>query len=389
MRILIIGNVVFIFLLFVGCQQRMDTEVKCKYEIKIDPEQAQDSILFSDLFERISYIRIPTDDDFLIGRIDKLIVSDRHIFMLDRKLSRSVFCIDKSGNKVFEIHRPGKGPGEYIDLRDIAFDSLKQEILLFCAASRKIIRFDLSGKFLREKKIPVWAVGIHPVDKGMVVYCDYNMNKDWKNRGYYPNLVLLDSMMNVIDCHAYFQGNVDKSFVWSSRPDFCSIDNKAGVMPDHTNVIYHVSTEHITPVWSIDFGKYNIDDRYWKHAAGKNMSLKKWIEYCRVEGVCECVYYMENEGIIYFMYSHKGEYYHVFYFKENGRLLHSKKVVNDFNRFGGLKIQTLHKGNFYGNVGAGIIYENRDRLKEFVSEDILENLEMSDNPIIINYVIKK
>lgn len=389
MRIFIIYCIVLILLFFSGCREKMNPIVECKYEIKIDPEQAKDSILFSDLFEKVSYTRIHTDDDFLIGRIDKLIVSDKYIFILDRKLSRSVFCIDKNGERVFEIQRLGKGPGEYIDLRDIAFDSIRQEVLLFCAASQKIIWFDLNGKFLREKKLPVWAVGMHPIDNGVVVYSDYNVNSEWKSIGYYPNVILLDSAMNIIGCQAYFKGNIDKSFIWSSRPDFSLVGNKVGIMPDHSNVIYYVSGENMIPAWNIDFGKHSIDENYWKQASNKNMSLEKWVEYCRVEGVCECVYYMEGEEIIYFMYSYKGERYHVFYFKKSGRLLHSKKFVNDLNRFGGFKVQALYDGNFYGDIDAGIIYENRDKLKKIISEDVLNKIEMSDNPVVVNYTIKK
>lgn len=81
MRKFIIGCFVYIF--FLGCQEKADTVVECKYEIKVDLERVKDSILFSDLFEKVSYVRIPTDDNFLIGRIDKLVVSDDYIFMLN------------------------------------------------------------------------------------------------------------------------------------------------------------------------------------------------------------------------------------------------------------------------------------------------------------------
>lgn len=379
-----------LFLLIIGgCTSKID-DVVCERQITIDPKEALDSILFSEVFEKISYTKITTDDNFLVGRIDKLVISDEYIFILDRDLSRSVFCIDKSGNKVFEIHRLGKGPGEYVDLRDIAYDFRQKELLLFCGVRQRVIWFDLQGNYLREKKIPFWIVGIQSLqDKGLALFCDYNPENKLKKDNYYPNVIVVDSNMNVLTQNAYFDVIVDKGVVWSSRPDFSCLGNTVGIMPDHSNTIYHIENNNITS-WKVDFGKYNINEEYWEQAANKKMSLKQLEEYCRVQGICKCIYYMENEKIIYFAYRYKGNHYHVFYSKETGRLIQTKKLVNDMNRFGKFSPKNLDRTQFYSYVSAGMVYDSRDKLKESkaMPEDILQTIEMSDNPILVSYTIK-
>lgn len=379
----------FYFLLVVGCTSNRNDRI-CERQITIDPEQALDSILFSEIFDEIVYTKITTDDNFLIGRIDKLVISDEYIFILDRNLSRSVFCIDKSGNKVFEIHRLGKGPGEFADLRDIAYDFRRKELLVFCGVRQRVIWFDLQGNYLREKKIPFWIVGIQSLqDNGLALFCDYNPENKLKEGDRYPNVIVVDSNMNVVTQNAYFDVIVDKGVVWSSRPDFSCFGNTAGIMPDHSNTIYHIENNNITS-WKVDFGKYNVNERYWEQAANKKMSLKQLEEYCHVEGICKCIYYMENEKMVYFAYRYKGNNYHAFYSKVTGCLIQTRRLINDLNRFGQFFPKTLDGAQFYSYISAGIVCDSRDKLKESkaIPENILQTIEISDNPIIITYTVK-
>lgn len=375
----------------IGCTGQLNTTAVCENEIKIDPEQILDSVPFSEIFKKISYIKIQTDDNFLVGRIDKLVVGDDRVFMLDRKLSRAVFCVDTNGKKVFEIHRIGRGPGEFMDLRDMAYDFRRKEILLFCYVRQMIISFDLQGNYLRERKMPFEAIGFQPLENGgFALSCDYNPEKKLKKEGYYPNIILTDSNMNVIAQDAYFKGEIDKSVVWSTRPDFSCFGKIAGIMPDHCNTIYRIHGDSITPAWKLDFGTCNIDGRYWEKTMMKGMTLEKLEEYCQAEGICQGMYYMENEKALYFAYRYKSRLYHAFYSKETGRLIATGKLVNDLNRFGGFVPQDLHRGRFYGHISAGTVYDYREKLKErkVMPDSILETTEMSDNPILVVYSLK-
>ena len=381
----------FICMLFViGCGKKIDTTIVYENEIKIDPESTLDSVSFSEIFEGISYIQISTDNDFLIGRIDKIVPCDDRIFILDRKLSRSVFCIDKEGNKIFELHRLGKGPGEYVELKDIAYDVRREELVLYCPIRQRLMWFDLSGKFLREKAVPVWASGVQPLKNGGVaLFCDYSPEKKLEQNGFYPNVVVLDSNMNIVSQSAYFKGIVDKGIVWSSRPDFSYFTEMAGVMPDHSNTIYHIRNNDVV-AWKLDFGQNDINEQYWEQVFSREMTLEKLNEYCRVQGLCESVYYMENEKVMCFAYRYKGRYFQVFYSKETGRLLNTGKFVNDLNHFGGFAPQALCRQQFYGHISASIVSDCREKLKEFkvMPEKILNTIEMSDNPVLVVYTLK-
>lgn len=391
MRILIIGNVVFICLLFLSCQERINTMVECKYEIKIDPEQAQDSILFSDLFEKVSYIRIPTDDDFLIGRIDKLIVSDRHIFMLDRKLSRSVFCIDKGGNKVFEIHRVGRGPGEYVDLRDIAFDSERKELLLFCYVRQKVIYFDLNGNYLREKRIPCGASSIQPLKNGgLVLFCDYNSKVRMKKNTFYPNIVIVDDDMKIVKKGAFFEGFVNNGIVWTSMPEFSCFNNVVSLKPDHCNNIYHMKESEIDAIWRLNFGKHNVGDVYWMKVTEKGMTVEKLEEFCRIKELYESIHFYENIDLIYFAYRCNMSLSHVFYQKNSGKTIQAKRLINDLDYFIEFTPKILKDNQFYGVISANDVCHFRENSKyNRESFNYLDSIKISDNPIIVIYNIKE
>lgn len=391
MRVFTIYCIVFILLFFSGCQEKMNPVIECKYEIKINPEQAKDSILFSDLFEKVSYIRIPTDDNFLIGRIDKLIVSDGYIFMLDRKLSCSVFCIDKNGNKVFEIHRVGRGPGEYVYLKDVAFDSQRKELLLFCYVRQKVIYFDLKGNYLREKRVPCGVTSIQPLKNGgLVLFCDYDSEVRMKKNTFYPNIVVVDSCMKIIKKGAFFRGFVNDGVVWTSMPDFSCFNDVVSLKPDHCNTIYYMNGSDIDPTWKLNFGKHNIDDVYWDKVVEGGMTVEKLEEFCRIKELYESLHFYENADLIYFAYRCNMSLSHVFYYKSSGKIIQARKLVNDLDYFAGFVPKTLKDDQFYGVISANDVCCFRESFKYGEGNfNYLDSVKISDNPVLVIYSIKK
>lgn len=393
MKIIYLFFIVFGLLFMIGgCSKKVNTMVLSEHEIRIDLEQVLDTILFSNLFEKISYIKIPTNDTFLIGRIDKLVVDDNHIFILDKTLSRAVFCIDTNGNKIFEINRVGRGPGEYVDLKDIAYDSIHKELLLFCYVRQMIIWFDLQGNYLREKKIPFRTVSIQPLkDRGFVLFCDYNLEDKLKNGDYHPNIIVIDSNLKVIGQDAYFRGFIDSGVVWTSMPDFFSFGDVVGIKPDHNNIVYHIKNRSITAAWKLDLGKHSIDDRYWEKAFEKGMTAEKLEDFCKNMRLFECVYYCEDDNIIYFMCRCCDVLYYVFYSKETKQIIQTSQFANDLDFFVEFIPKTLKDNKFYGIVNASTICSLRERLKSVnaLPNKVLETIEIFDNPVLVIYTMKK
>jgi hypothetical protein len=108
--------------------------------------------IFCNNFEIETIIPIETTSEIFFARFDRVIFYKNRIIIADQQTT-SVFVVDASTGKVeTHIQRKGRGPGESIRIRDIAFDDRLEQILLF-NNSEKLLYFALDGSFLKEEKI--------------------------------------------------------------------------------------------------------------------------------------------------------------------------------------------------------------------------------------------
>ena len=147
-------------------QTDFDTE-----EIVIDLNKAKD-INISQLMYRITPIRLSVPDEFPIGNINKLIVTDECIYILDSNKARALFVFskfggidsiaftNKSGDLITYINKIGQGPGEYSNPSDFFIENETNNIVICDGNRRKIIFYSPIGEFLREIKLDFPIIGV-------------------------------------------------------------------------------------------------------------------------------------------------------------------------------------------------------------------------------------
>jgi hypothetical protein len=369
----------------------IEENISTAKKISIDTDKSKKNLKYSDVFEKIDYVRIATSDDFLIGNIDKLIVSDTHFYIVDNTISRSVFCIDKGGNKVFEIRRFGNGPGEYIGVDDLAYDPEQQELIVYCRATVKLIYFNLQGEFLRQKKLPYQVVRVQQIKDMLALFSEYLPQAQLKQNSMSPNLILLDKNSNVKSTAAYFPNKVNKQIVWSAYADFSHFGNTLALKPDHSNTIYHVTDESIIPAYVLDFGeKYNIGNTYWNMSMEKGMTLEAMDDHEIATGLCESFDYRESDNYFYFMYRQKMKNYQVFHSKKSNELIQSVSLRNDMDFVSVFNPVAAYKDQFYVVVNPDVILNRKKRLAEInIVPELVESVKEFDNPIIAIFTLKE
>lgn len=84
------------------------------------PLQQDDNIVkLSTIIDSIYYLPLETDDRYLIGNIDKLIVTDGFFYVIDKDISPSIFCFNKKGEFIRKIGNRGASNKEYISITDV------------------------------------------------------------------------------------------------------------------------------------------------------------------------------------------------------------------------------------------------------------------------------
>ncbi len=143
---------IFTSLIFLSCNQsfRNRNNEESKYTINIYDNISKVEKL---KFNIKSIIALETKKECLIGEIDKIIVQDSTISILDRKKSKSVLVFKSNGDFKKKIYNIGKGKGEYISIRDFIVDSNNKNYFLYDKRQGKILMFNNNYSFISERKV--------------------------------------------------------------------------------------------------------------------------------------------------------------------------------------------------------------------------------------------
>ena len=155
-RKLIISGVLLIMLvclakILVGEKRMMMSEVDSVETILWDcSELEKDSFYLSSIVSDYSLLQFETKDASLFGGIDKLVVHDGLVYLLDRRYAAKILIFKESdGMFVQNIGKIGGGPGEYSDIYDFSIDSVCGNIYILCNRN-KIMTYTLDGQFVKE-----------------------------------------------------------------------------------------------------------------------------------------------------------------------------------------------------------------------------------------------
>ena len=135
-----------ILLMIAGCgggKQSKETIVT----VDVTANYPKKELILQD-FMKVEYIPLETSRDFLCQGIVKAISKDV-IIVMNRVRDGDIFIFDRNGKGLRKINRMGKGGEEYTDVSDIILDENNNEMFITDFSAKKIMVYDLYGKFIR------------------------------------------------------------------------------------------------------------------------------------------------------------------------------------------------------------------------------------------------
>jgi len=114
-------------------------------EIKIVnmPENYTFESNISTIFNQVEYIPLETSKECHLVMPLKAAFHNNHFFILD--FLRGLYVFDQMGNYSHQIGKIGRGPGEFIEIRDFDFDEKGNVLIL---DYKRILRYRPDGKYL-------------------------------------------------------------------------------------------------------------------------------------------------------------------------------------------------------------------------------------------------
>lgn len=131
-------------------------------EIKINTKDDYTQHDISEFLDTVKFVKLELTKESLIGSINKLIVFEGRIYVLDTRTS-SLFMFSMDGEYISKISKVGKDPEEYIQLDFFDIDFKSKQIVLTDLMGYCVLRYDLKGNYISRKRIPFWIEGISPI----------------------------------------------------------------------------------------------------------------------------------------------------------------------------------------------------------------------------------
>ncbi|MEM6807271.1 MAG: 6-bladed beta-propeller [Bacteroidota bacterium] len=276
-------------------------------------------------------------------------------------------------------------------MQDVIFNPYYRAIEVYDRVSRKIIRYDLDGKFLKEWSVQIYFYSFDILDKD--TYILHADGGTIENQEIEHNLLLVNEDMSKVQV---------KEFPIISGIDHIVSPFRISSFRENllftfgfSDIIYNVSLKGVRPKYYVDFGQYKLPDEIRTTAInisdeGAPMKLTNLLHSPYAKSIS---YLVENDRWLSFMFRYKGEEKpHVLYDKTKDEVfILDQQLIGKY--FYSLPMAST-PNYFLAQVPAHAFrsFVSEKALEKDVSQKILDlSSELSDydNPIILKMRFQK
>lgn len=246
-KLLFEGAAIALIIGVCGCARNSGTEIESLAEVSFN--NVGDSIRLTDYFKNISCIQLEMTDQSILGRIKTILATDGEIIIL---ADNEVSVFNKNDGKFLRnIGGVGEGPEEYIELKDIVYDSDSRCVVGYDRMKNQFIKYTLEGEFKGTKKFEknfIWIESFECSTDGNTLVCNL-ISKN--NPCYAFTSIDAGGVIEEIDPVApiYAENSVA---TWAKKPmSVCGNDMK--FVKIFSDTIFSISNGRISPLYKLNF----------------------------------------------------------------------------------------------------------------------------------------
>lgn len=321
-----------------------------------------------------SLVFLEYTDESIIGEIDKVLVSEDRIYVVDRHSAKSIFCFDRKGNFINSYNAIGRGPQEYLEIFDASF--FRDKMYVFAAPNQFFV-LDENLKF--EKSIDInWTDDI-PLDQHYIYFSMINSDTILfyhPSARYHYHLYSL-SKRAFISSHIERLGTLDMSW---PRQLTKNASGKIFLSRSYIDTIYTVTENQIKPEYFVNFEKPMTDQEIEERL---KLNVYNVINYPLVQKMYHVSSFICNEEYISFEFVFKRYRYFYFYNKEKS-IVKIYKMNLEQDLLPGFYLRSSighHQNSNITWLDVTGLVEN----KEEISFSIPDDLSYDSNPALVFY----
>ena len=252
-----LGNIksIFIILVVIYCVSCSTKDENHPETIQLSIDDFEDKVLFSDYFKLSEIIYLETSDKSLIGEIDKIMVIDNNIYILDGT-TNSLLSFNREGDFLYKIDKQGKGPGEYLHLGDIIYDCKNNLLLLLDTYRHRLLKYDRRGDFVSaemKSKFPIYEMKL--IDNSRMLYFSNSSNNIICNgKDFCYNLFIEKNNKIIYKGCPFPKEFKGRSYGIKYHNTLISSNKQVYLLEPFSNIIYSYKTDSLYSKYEIDFG---------------------------------------------------------------------------------------------------------------------------------------
>jgi len=217
--------------------------------LKMDETQMN----LSEIAEKIEYIFLETTDSCLIGDMEKVVVDDGLVFISDKK---QLLVFNNSGKFLNTVGHIGRGPGEFVEIKDFSVDIATDRIFVMDRFMQKVICYTYDGKYESDFRLKAPYPSKIAVVKNSGLMISYATPQFIRNNNYGFGLYTFEGKF-IRNCfNRQNEGAEDKKSEAGLHRLTYYCDSLT-FWEIHLDTIYRVSNDgEFTPRYAIDYNGY-------------------------------------------------------------------------------------------------------------------------------------
>jgi hypothetical protein len=232
---------------------------------------SRNKISSSEIVDETKIIKLKTPSNIVVGQIDKLIVSDTSMFIMD-ELTSSVYCFNLLGDFNYVIDNYGGGPEEYLDISDISLNNSLGHIEILDRQGQKVVSYDANnGEFFGSKSFDFFASTFASLNKGKRVFhtSNYPNHQLFGDNDFAKTIYVVDNNNSIESKNFRFKDGLDKVRLVTKWNLFSGMNNRVVYYtPLYDNRVFEILEDEFRLRYLIDFGKYSFSDSFLKSFNG-------------------------------------------------------------------------------------------------------------------------
>lgn len=345
----------------------------------------ESSLSASDLLS-VSYVKLETIDDCLLGGCNQCTSVGGYYILLDNVMSKALYAFNLDGSFVKQIGTRGNGPGEYISPFKYSVNDCDNTLTVIDVEQQKMIVYSLADfHFVSEKKMPFYSDDMEQLSDGNYVWYNKLISDDFDSY-----VFVTDKEFNV--GNSFLPIDFASGYSLGASRKLYKCGDGVSLYKPFEAVLYRVDSDSIYSAFQLQFGKNTLPpiDFLEKKSANNRNYIPDLLEspYVAFYNVYEnehslCVPYYVNKTLYFGFYDKQKNISYNF----SQEKLQSELQIGAFSS----PIGVAQDGSFISLLRPGLLLQLQENGAKINAElmQLLNESAEDDNPILLFFSLKQ